>query len=78
VVTCIPESTDYGKIRRSVIESTHFGKLTVVAGIIMAYGEAGARVMQEIFERIAALARGEEITKLSTATIRARCSSRCR
>jgi len=43
----------------------------VVAGIIMAYGEAGARVMQEIFERIAGIARGEEFTKLSTATVRA-------
>ena len=43
----------------------------VVAGIIMAYGESGARVMQEIFERIAGIARGEEFTKLSTATVRA-------
>ena len=37
----------------------------------MAYGELGARVMQEIFERIAGIARGEELTKLSTATVRA-------
>ena len=37
----------------------------------MAYGESGARVMQEIFERIAGIARGEEFTKLSTATVRA-------
>ena len=43
----------------------------VVAGIIMAYGESGARAMQEIFERIAGIARGEEFTKLSTATVRA-------
>ena len=43
----------------------------VVAGIIMAYGESGARVMQEIFERIAGIARGKEFTKLSTATVRA-------
>ena len=43
----------------------------VVAGIIMAYGKTGARVMQEIFERIAGIARGEEFTKLSTATVRA-------
>ena len=43
----------------------------VVAGIIMAYGESGARVMQEIFERIFGIARGEDFTKLSTATVRA-------
>ena len=43
----------------------------VVAGIIMAYGESGARVMQEIFERIAGIARGAEFTSLSTATVRA-------
>jgi predicted PurR-regulated permease PerM len=43
----------------------------VVAGIMMAYGRSGARVMQEIFERIAGIARGEEFTKLSTATVRA-------
>ena len=43
----------------------------VVAGIIMAYGESGARAMQDIFERIAGIARGEEFTKLSTATVRA-------
>ena len=43
----------------------------VVAGIIMAYGESGGRVMQEIFERIAGIARGEELTRLSTATVRA-------
>ena len=43
----------------------------VVAGIIMAYGESGAQAMQEIFERIAGIARGEEFTKLSTATVRA-------
>jgi predicted PurR-regulated permease PerM len=43
----------------------------VVAGIMMAYGDAGARVTQEIFERIAGIARGAEFTTLSTATVRA-------
>jgi predicted PurR-regulated permease PerM len=43
----------------------------VVAGIMMAYGKSGARVMQEIFERIAGIARGAEFTILSTATVRA-------
>jgi predicted PurR-regulated permease PerM len=43
----------------------------VVAGIMMAYGESGALVMREIFERIAGIARGAEFTTLSTATVRA-------
>ncbi len=43
----------------------------VVAGIMMAYGEAGARAAREIFERIAGIARGGEFTTLSTATVRA-------
>jgi predicted PurR-regulated permease PerM len=43
----------------------------VVAGIMMAYGEPGARAMKEIFERIAGIARGEEFAKLSTDTVRA-------
>jgi len=43
----------------------------IVAGIMMAWGESGAQAMQEIFERIAGLARGTEITVLSTATVRA-------
>ena len=43
----------------------------VVAGIIMAYGAAGARVMKEIFERIVGIARGGELAELSTATVRA-------
>ena len=42
----------------------------VVAGIMMAYGEAGARAIREIFERVADRAR-EEFVELSTATIRA-------
>jgi len=43
----------------------------IVAGIMMAWGESGARAMQEIFERIAGMARGKEFTTLSTATVRA-------
>lgn len=43
----------------------------IVAGIIMAFGESGARAMLAIFERIAGTARGKEFTMLSTATIRA-------
>jgi predicted PurR-regulated permease PerM len=43
----------------------------VIAGIIMAYGEAGARAMKEIFERIFGIARGQQFAKLSTDTVRA-------
>jgi predicted PurR-regulated permease PerM len=41
-----------------------------VAGIMMAYGEGGARAIRSIFERVAD-ARGREFVDLSTATIRA-------
>ena len=43
----------------------------IVGGIIMAFGESGAQAMQAIFERVFGMARGEEFTKLSTATVRA-------
>ena len=43
----------------------------IIAGVIMAFGEAGAHSSQAIFERIAGRARGAELTRLSTATIRA-------
>ena len=43
----------------------------IIAGIIMAFGEAGARGSRAIFERIAGTDRGGEFTTLSTATIRA-------
>jgi predicted PurR-regulated permease PerM len=43
----------------------------VVAGIMMAYGEPGARAMKEIFERIVGIDRGQEFAKLSTDTVRA-------
>ena len=43
----------------------------IIAGIIMAFGEAGSRASRAIFERIAGRARGGELAVLSTATIRA-------
>ncbi|MBS0451481.1 MAG: AI-2E family transporter [Proteobacteria bacterium] len=43
----------------------------IVAGIIMAFGQAGARAMRAIFVRIIGPARGAEFAALSTATIRA-------
>lgn len=43
----------------------------VVASILMAYGESGARGSWAIFVRVAGAARGEALAKLSVATIRA-------
>src|SRR5271157_4713726 len=43
----------------------------IIAGIIMAYGESGARASRAIFVRLAGTARGEALATLSTATIRA-------
>ena len=43
----------------------------IVASILMAYGESGARASRAIFVRVAGAARGEALFKLSTATIRA-------
>jgi len=42
----------------------------IIAGILMAYGESGARSSRAIFERIMGNGRGEPFAKLSTATIR--------
>jgi len=43
----------------------------IVAGIVMAFGQAGTRGTQAIFVRIIGPARGKEFAALSTATIRA-------
>jgi len=43
----------------------------IIAGIIMAFGQEGARSTRSIFDRIVGIGRGEEFAKLSTATIRA-------
>jgi predicted PurR-regulated permease PerM len=43
----------------------------IVAGILMAYGEAGTRGARAIFERVIGTERGESFARLSTATIRA-------
>ena len=42
----------------------------IIAGVIMTFGESGARAAQAIFERIVGRARGEEFAHLSTALIR--------
>ena len=43
----------------------------IIAGIVMAYGESGARSGRAVFRRVAGAARGEALAQLSTATIRA-------
>jgi predicted PurR-regulated permease PerM len=43
----------------------------IVAGIIMAWGQGGARSMRAIFVRIIGIERGEEFANLSTVTVRA-------
>lgn len=43
----------------------------IIAGIVMAFGQAGSRGSQAIFERIVGNARGSALASLSTATIRA-------
>jgi predicted PurR-regulated permease PerM len=43
----------------------------IVAGIIMAFGQSGGGAARSIFDRFVGSERGEEFTKLSTATIRA-------
>jgi len=43
----------------------------IVAGVVMAYGQAGAQTSRAIFTRIVGPGRGEEFTRLVTATIRA-------
>jgi predicted PurR-regulated permease PerM len=60
----------------SIVASIGFGLLQflasfVIAGIVMAYGEAGARGSRAIFERIVGSERGERFVRLGTATIRA-------
>jgi predicted PurR-regulated permease PerM len=43
----------------------------IVAGIIMAWGHSGARAIRAIFARLVGIRLGEELARLSTATIRA-------
>jgi len=43
----------------------------IIAGVIMVFGESGARTSIEIFNRIVGIERGEVFARLSTATIRA-------
>ena len=71
-----PKIGDLAKIALGFVASIGGGLLQfvaslIIAGIMMAFGEAGARSMRAIFERIFGTARGGNFTTLSTATIRA-------
>jgi predicted PurR-regulated permease PerM len=71
-----PKIGELARKALSVVASIGLGILQflasfIVAGILMAYGEAGARGSRAIFERIIGVERGVTFARLSTATIRA-------
>ncbi|HSG21528.1 MAG TPA: AI-2E family transporter [Azonexus sp.] len=76
VKTMQPKIGDIAKAALGFVASIGGGLLQflasfIIAGIIMAFGEAGGRGSDAIFERIVGSSRGAEFAKLSTATIRA-------
>jgi predicted PurR-regulated permease PerM len=71
-----PQVTDLARQALMVVASIASAALLflfsfIVAGIVMAYGESGARSTRAIFSRLAGNRRGEEFATLCTATIRA-------
>jgi predicted PurR-regulated permease PerM len=71
-----PQIGDIAKAALGFVASIGGGLLAflaslILAGIIMAFGEAGARASVRIFQRVAGPLRGEQFTLLATATIRA-------
>ena len=71
-----PKAGDLARRALSAIASVGGGLLLflvsfVVAAVVMAYGESGARGGRALFRRVAGGARGEALARLSTATIRA-------
>ena len=71
-----PKIGELARKALSIVASIGLGLLQflasfIVAGILMAYGEAGARGSRAIFERIVGRERGEPLARLCTATIRA-------
>ena len=71
-----PKVGELARKALSIVASIGVGMLQfiasiIVAGILMAYGEAGTRGSRAIFGRIAGSERGEYLATLSTATIRA-------
>ncbi len=71
-----PKIGELAKTAMSFVASIGGGLLQfiasfIIAGIIIAFGESGSRSSVAIFERIVGRERGNEFTRLSTATIRA-------
>jgi predicted PurR-regulated permease PerM len=76
VQTLQPKIGDLAKAALAFVAGVGAGLLMflaafVVAGVVMAYGHAGAHGSRAIFVRIVGPGRGEEFTRLATATIRA-------
>ena len=71
-----PKVGDLARTALGIVASTGVAMLLflaafIIAGIIMAFGESGAKSTRAIFHRIVGTGRGEEFARLSTATIRA-------
>jgi len=71
-----PKIGELARKALSIVASIGVGLLQflasfIIAGIVMAYGEAGTRGSRAIFERVAGPERGERFARLGTATIRA-------
>ena len=71
-----PKIGELARKALSIVASIGLGILEflasfIIAGIVMAYGEAGTRGSRAIFERVMGAERGDAFARLSTATIRA-------
>jgi predicted PurR-regulated permease PerM len=71
-----PQIADLARTALGVVASMASAALLflfsfIVAGIIMAFGEGGAKSIRAIFSRILSIERGAEFARLSTGTIRA-------
>jgi predicted PurR-regulated permease PerM len=71
-----PQVTDLARKALQVVASIASAALLflfsfIVAGIIMAWGQSGARSIRAIFARLVGVRRGDEFATLCTATIRA-------
>ena len=76
ILSVLPRLADVSKQALGIVAGIGFGLLLflfsfIIAGFVMAFGEAGARSARAIFSRLAGIERGEGIARLSTATIRA-------
>ena len=71
-----PKAGDIARSALAVVASIGRGVLSflasfVIAAVVMAYGESGARGGRAIFRRVAGEEKGEALARLSTATLRA-------